>query len=74
MNLQESAARHYCQSIGADPDEFVGGTVQGIGGWINLPRWQWYVRAPVLTVSRAPSNIRMISDHTRCEDASSEPQ
>jgi hypothetical protein len=51
---QERNARAYCLSIGANPDEIVGGYPTpkffwrtGIREWVKAPRWSWYVGAKI---------------------------
>jgi hypothetical protein len=43
MNPLQKAARAYCLSIGADPEEIVWGYwVTTKREWISAPRWSWY--------------------------------
>jgi hypothetical protein len=42
----EQHARDYCQAIGVDPEEVVGGYVDhgyGRADWVRQPRWRWYL-------------------------------
>lgn len=53
----EDQARAYCRSIGADPDQEVGGYLASTGmafgqwravpsrRWVRQSRWRWYVGA-----------------------------
>lgn len=57
MTSAEQTARAYCHSIGADPDEVVGGysapVLPVLRGWrearvwTTCPRWRWYIGAKI---------------------------
>jgi hypothetical protein len=42
MTRRELEARDYCRSIGADPNEVVGG--YWLQKWTYAERWSWYAR------------------------------